>query len=275
MNNNISCADSAGNLIKKIRQNQISETDALSEIEIIEDNIAAEFKNLNESVSVQTLLSLHSSENFAFFSGIYDYKKSTIIEYSGEKSLADIISTSDKIKSGGKISIEGITSPLYVSDEYNSCSVCSLSSSDYFNKNTFNKFSEIIIDVYNFQQNNKSDLSGIFSLILKEFSSYSSNKTGFCEIFRISNLKNTFSHTGYHNIMKVCSQLKAYFSNNDEESRLFALAPDMYLVIRNSPEKLIDNPHFELQNIPLKIEKRIIEIKGKEQYADVLRHISG
>lgn len=275
MKNNISCADSAGNLIKKIRQNQISETDALSEIAEIEDNIAAELKNLKKSVSVQTLLGLHSSENFAFFSGIYDFEKSVIIEYSGEKSLADKISTCNSIKAGGKISVEGINSPLYISRKYNSYSFCSLSSSDYFDEKGFSKFAEYIFDVYNFQQNNKSDLSGTFSSILKEFSSFSSNKKGFCEIFRISNLKNTFSHTGFHNIMKVSAQLKEYFNNNDEKSRLFVLSPDIYLVIRSNPDKLLDNPHFELQNIPLKIEKRIIEIRGKEQYADVLSHISG
>ncbi len=275
MINDISCIDSAGELIKKIRQSQISETDAISEIEIIEDNITAELKNLKESVSVQTLLGLLSSENFSFFSGIYDFEKSVIIEYSGEKSLADKISAANSIKAGEKISVEGISSPLYISRKYNSHSVCSLSSSDYFDEKSFSKFAEYILDIYNFQQSNKSDLTGTFSSILKEFSSFTSNKKGFCEIFRISNLNNTFSHTGFHNIMKVCAELKKYFNNNDEESRLFALSPDIYLLIRNNPDKLIDNPHFELQNIPLKIDKRIIEIRGKEQYADFLRHISG
>lgn len=275
MTNDNNCTDSAGELIKKIRQGQISETDALAEITSIDDILTSELKNLKESVSVQTLLNLHSSENFSFFSGIYDFEKSVIIEYSGEKLLADKISLCNYIKADGKLSIDGISSPLYISKKYHSYSICSLSSSDYFDEKAFNKFAEIILDIYTFRQNNKFDLSGTFSSILKEFSSYRDNRTGFCEIFRISNLKNTFSHTGFHNIMKVCGQLKEYFNNDDEESRLFNLSPDIYLVIRNNPDKLIDNPHFELQNIPLKIEKRVIEIRGKEQFADVLRHISG
>jgi len=275
MTNDISCTDSAGELIKKIRKGQISETDALTEITSIDDILTSELKNFKESVSVQTLLNIHSSENFSFFSGIYDFEKSAIIEYSGEKALSDLVSACNNIIAEEKIKVEGISSPLFISKKYNSYSVCSLSSSDYFDEKVFSKFAEIILNIYTFQQKSKSDLSGTFSSILKEFSSFASNRTRFCEIFRISNLKNTFSHTGFHNIMKVCGQLKEYFKNNDEESRLFALSPDMYLVIRNNPDKLIDNPHFELQNIPLKIEKRIIEVRGKEQYADFLRHISG
>jgi hypothetical protein len=275
MINDISCIDSAGELIKKIRQGQISETDAIAEISSIDNILSSELKNFKESVSVQTLLNIHSSENFSFFSGIYDFEKSVIIKYSGEQSLSDLVSACNNIIAEEKIKVEGISSPLFISKKYNSYSVCSLSSSDYFDEKVFSKFAEIILNIYTFQQKSKSDLSGTFSSILKEFSSFASNRTRFCEIFRISNLKNTFSHTGFHNIMKVCGQLKEYFKNNDEESRLFALSPDMYLVIRNNPDKLIDNPHFELQNIPLKIEKRIIEVRGKEQYADVLRHISG
>ena len=275
MINDISCIDSAGELIKKIRQGQISETDAFAEISSIDNILSSELKNFKESVSVQTLLNIHSSENFSFFSGIYDFEKSVIIKYSGEQSLSDLVSACNNIIAEEKIKVEGISSPLFISKKYNSYSVCSLSSSDYFDEKVFSKFAEIILNIYTFQQKSKSDLSGTFSSILKEFSSFASNRTRFCEIFRISNLKNTFSHTGFHNIMKVCGQLKEYFKNNDEESRLFALSPDMYLVIRNNPDKLIDNPHFELQNIPLKIEKRIIEVRGKEQYADFLRHISG
>jgi len=275
MINDISCIDSAGELIKKIRQGQISETDAIAEISSIDNILSSELKNFKESVSVQTLLNIHSSENFSFFSGIYDFEKSAIIEYSGEKSLSDLISACNSIISGEKIKVEGISSPLFISKKNKSYSLCSLSSSDYFDEKAFSKFAEIILNIYAFQQKSKSDLSGIFSSILKEFSSFTGNRTGFCEIFRISNLKNTFSHTGFHNIIKVCGQLNEYFINNDEKSKLFALSPDMYLVIRNNPDKLIDNPHFELQNIPLKIEKRIIEVRGKEQYADVLRHISG
>ncbi|HPJ16544.1 MAG TPA: hypothetical protein PLJ39_15830 [Spirochaetota bacterium] len=275
MTNDISCTDSAGELIKKIRQGQISETDAFAEISSIDNILSSELKNFKESVSVQTLLNIHSSENFSFFSGIYDFEKSVIIKYSGEQSLSDLVSACNNIIAEEKIKVEGISSPLFISKKYNSYSVCSLSSSDYFDEKVFSKFAEIILNIYTFQQKSKSDLSGTFSSILKEFSSFASNRTRFCEIFRISNLKNTFSHTGFHNIMKVCGQLKEYFKNNDEESRLFALSPDMYLVIRNNPDKLIDNPHFELQNIPLKIEKRIIEVRGKEQYADFLRHISG
>ncbi|HOH36132.1 MAG TPA: hypothetical protein PLV17_00815 [Spirochaetota bacterium] len=275
MTNDISCIDSAGELIKKIRQGQISETDAIAEISSIDNILSSELKNFKESVSVQTLLNIHSSENFSFFSGIYDFEKSVIIKYSGEQSLSDLVSACNNIIAEEKIKVEGISSPLFISKKYNSYSVCSLSSSDYFDEKVFSKFAEIILNIYTFQQKSKSDLSGTFSSILKEFSSFASNRTRFCEIFRISNLKNTFSHTGFHNIMKVCGQLKEYFKNNDEESRLFALSPDMYLVIRNNPDKLIDNPHFELQNIPLKIEKRIIEVRGKEQYADFLRHISG
>ncbi|HOA06317.1 MAG TPA: hypothetical protein PK419_08540 [Spirochaetota bacterium] len=275
MINDISCIDSAGELIKKIRQGQISETDAIAEISSIDNILSSELKNFKESVSVQTLLNIHSSENFSFFSGIYDFEKSVIIKYSGEQSLSDLVSACNNIIAEEKIKVEGISSPLFISKKYNSYSVCSLSSSDYFDEKVFSKFAEIILNIYTFQQKSKSDLSGTFSSILKEFSSFASNRTRFCEIFRISNLKNTFSHTGFHNIMKVCGQLKEYFKNNDEESRLFALSPDMYLVIRNNPDKLIDNPHFELQNIPLKIEKRIIEVRGKEQYADFLRHISG
>jgi len=275
MINDISCIDSAGELIKKIRQGQISETDAIAEISSIDNILSSELKNFKESVSVQTLLNIHSSENFSFFSGIYDFEKSVIIKYSGEQSLSDLVSACNNIIAEEKIKVEGISSPLFISKKYNSYSVCSLSSSDYFDEKVFSKFAEIILNIYTFQQKSRSDLSGTFSSILKEFSSFASNRTRFCEIFRISNLKNTFSHTGFHNIMKVCGQLKEYFKNNDEESRLFALSPDMYLVIRNNPDKLIDNPHFELQNIPLKIEKRIIEVRGKEQYADFLRHISG
>ncbi|MBP7901254.1 MAG: hypothetical protein KA015_00395 [Spirochaetes bacterium] len=274
MKNDIS--NIAGNLIKKIRQNQISETDAFNEIKSIENEYVSSLKDLNQSVSVKTLLNLHSSENFSFFSGIYDFKKSSLIEYSGDNFLAEkILSSKDKLRAAGKNSIDGINSPLYVSHEYKSCSLCSLSSSDYFEEKAFNKFAEFVIEVYHFEKNDKSDISGTFAAVLKEFSSFTSSNLGYCEIFKISNLNNTFSHTGFHNIMKVSTLLKEYFINNDEESRLFALAPDFYLVIRNNQQKLIENPHFELQNIPLKIDKRIIEIKGKEQYADLLRHISG
>ena len=274
MKNDIS--NIAGNLIKKIKQNQISETDALNEIKKIENQLSSEFIEFNQLVSVIALLNLHSSENFAFFSGIYDFKKSSFIEYSGDNSLVDkILASKDKLSLGGKITIDGINSPLYVSPEFKSCSLCSLSSSDYFDYQAFSKFAEFVIEVYHFEKNNKSGISGTYSDVLKAFSSFTVNNPGFCEIFKISNLENTFSHTGFHNIMKVCTQLKEYFQNNDENSRLYALAPDLYLAIRTKTEKLIENPHFELQNIPLKIEKRIIEIKGKDQYADLLRHISG
>ncbi|MBP9022422.1 MAG: hypothetical protein KBH06_04375 [Spirochaetes bacterium] len=274
MKNDIS--NIAGNLIKKIKQNQISETDALNEIKKIENQLSSEFIEFNQLVSIIALLNLHSSENFAFFSGIYDFKKSSFIEYSGDNSLVDkIIASKDKLSLGGKITIDGINSPLYVSPEFKSCSLCSLSSSDYFDYQAFSKFAEFVIEVYHFEKNNKSGISGTYSDVLKAFSSFTVNNPGFCEIFKISNLENTFSHTGFHNIMKVCTQLKEYFQNNDENSRLYALAPDLYLAIRTKTDKLIENPHFELQNIPLKIEKRIIEIKGKEQYADLLRHISG
>ncbi|HPM33576.1 MAG TPA: hypothetical protein PLE16_03120, partial [Spirochaetota bacterium] len=198
MTNDISCTDSAGELIKKIRQGQISETDAFAEISSIDNILSSELKNFKESVSVQTLLNIHSSENFSFFSGIYDFEKSVIIKYSGEQSLSDLVSACNNIIAEEKIKVEGISSPLFISKKYNSYSVCSLSSSDYFDEKVFSKFAEIILNIYTFQQKSKSDLSGTFSSILKEFSSFASNRTRFCEIFRISNLKNTFSHTGFH-----------------------------------------------------------------------------
>ena len=269
-------ADKAAALIKTYLTQDAGVEYVESDISEIQNEIIDSLSSRETRVDAYSLLNAHSSYNYSFFTGVYDYSLNRITLFSGDKLTADRIKDLSEVTASGETAlthVKGIKNGIRQSKSFNNMSICTISASPYFSENLFNNFCGLFFKYYERSRQQIRDISSVYGSLMKTLSMFNEKSPGYCEIFHLRNFEKIFGHTGFHNIMSITSEIRKYLLNGSDDKFLFQISPCVYAVIRTENSGMIENPVFEHSGIPVKIDRRLSVCSGTMQYQDILNHI--